>query len=226
MQDIRTITLDLDDTLWAIGPVIARAERQLLEWLAENYPRVPELVSAVDRADIRTRVLAENCDRAHDLTFLRREVIARIGRTAGYEIDVDTAFSVFDTERNKIELFPDVLPALKSLRQRYKLIAVTNGNADLEKIGIADLFDGYVAARFVGAAKPAPKIFHAAVDEGGANPEQTLHIGDHPSMDVDGARAAGLRAAWINRVSLAWPDDLARPEAEINDLHDLVQMLK
>ncbi len=43
MQGIRTITLDLDDTLWAIGPVIRRAERELSAWLAENYPRIPEM---------------------------------------------------------------------------------------------------------------------------------------------------------------------------------------
>ena len=45
MQNIRTITLDLDDTLWAIGPVIARAERRLQDWLSANYPRVPECFS-------------------------------------------------------------------------------------------------------------------------------------------------------------------------------------
>lgn len=225
MQDIQTITLDLDDTLWAIGPVIARAERRLQQWLAENYPRVPELVSSDDRANIRERVLAEYCDRAHDLTFLRREVIRRIGRAAGYEVDVDAAFAVFDTERNRLELFPDVVPALRSLHEQFKLIAVTNGNADLAKIGIAELFDGHISARTVGAAKPAAKIFHAAVEEGGASPAETLHVGDHPTMDVDGARAAGLRAAWINRVNHTWPKELAHPGTEISDLHQLDELL-
>lgn len=225
MQEIRTITLDLDDTLWAIGPVIARAEQCLQDWLADNYPRVPKQVTAEHRAEIRARVMAEHMDRAHDLTFMRREVIARVGRAAGYEVDVDAAFSVFDAERNTLELYPDVLPALRSLKRRFKLIAVTNGNANLEKIGIGELFDGYVSARHAGAAKPALTIFLAAVEEGGALPEHTLHVGDHPSMDVDGARAAGLRAVWINRNGLTWPEKITRPDAVIKDLHELDDLL-
>lgn len=225
VQEIQTITLDLDDTLWAIGPVIARAEQRLQDWLAENYPRVPEQVTAERRAEIRTRVLAEHIDRAHDLTFLRREIIARVGRAAGYEVDVDAAFDIFDAERNTLELYPDVLPALRSLKRRFTLIAVTNGNADLEKIGISELFDGCVTARLAGVAKPGLTIFQMAVQKGGALPEQTLHVGDHPSMDVDGARAAGLRAVWINRSSLTWPENIARPDAVINDLHELDELL-
>lgn len=225
MNDIRTITLDLDDTLWAIGPVIRRAERCLQDWLIAKYPGVAGSLLPDEIARIRTAILAENVDRAHDLTFLRREVIARIGETAGYTVDTDAAFRVFDDARNDLELYPDVRPALTSLKKRFRLIAVTNGNANLEKIGINELFDGFVSARMAGAAKPAPSIFQAAVLEGGAPAENTLHVGDHPSMDIHGARAAGLRAIWINRLSGEWPRDLARPEAVVRNLQELDDLL-
>ena len=225
MYDIRTITLDLDDTLWAIGPVIRRAEKRLQDWLVARYPGVAGSLLPDEVAKIRTAVLAENIERAHDLTFLRREVIARIGESAGYTVDTDAAFGVFDDARNDLELFPDVRPALTSLKKRFRLVAVTNGNANLEKIGIHEFFDGFVSARTAGAAKPAPSIFQAAVLEGGAPAENTLHVGDHPSMDIHGARTAGLRAVWINRNGEDWPQDLARPDAVVSNLRELDDLL-
>lgn len=225
MHDIRTITLDLDDTLWAVGPVIRRAEERLQAWLVARYPGVAGSLLPDEVARIRTAVLTENIERAHDLTFLRREVISRIGQSAGYNVDTDAAFRVFDDARNDLELFPDVRPALESLKTRFRLIAVTNGNANLDKIGIREYFDGHVSARSAGVAKPAPSIFHAAVIAGGAPAENTLHVGDHPSMDIHGARAAGLRAVWINRDGDEWPQDLARPDAVVRNLHELDDLL-
>ena len=116
-------------------------------------------------------------------------------------------------------------PALESLASRYKLVAVTNGNARLERIGIDHLFHAVVSARTAGAAKPARPIFDAAVSAGGAAAHETLHVGDHPEFDVDGARAAGLVAVWLNRNGHEWPDSLEPPDRTIADLSELDEML-
>ena len=146
VRDIRAITLDLDDTLWEIAPVIMRAEQRLYEWYVEHYPRVVEKFDAADMFELRNDVVAGNKDKLHDLTFIRYAVIEQLGTAAGYDnFPVDEAFAVFDDARNDLELFHDVRPALESLGQRYRLIAVTNGNANLDKIGIADLFDDFDA---------------------------------------------------------------------------------
>ena len=167
MFGIRTITLDLDDTLWEIAPVIRRAEGRLRGWLAEHYPRIVDLHQPEDVAELRSQVFAEHSDRAHDLTFIRCEVLARMGFAAGYgDGFVEEAFAVFDEERNSLDLFPEVRGALKSLARRYTLVALTNGNARLDRIGIDDLFDGFVSARDAGAAKPARPIFDAGVAAG------------------------------------------------------------
>ena len=227
MTAIRAITLDLDDTLWDTPPVIRRAERALRDWLSEHYPRTTERFAAEDVMALRRSVVEDHAGRAHDLTFLRREVIRRMGEAAGYaRIDVDAAFAVFDRQRNDLDLFPDTLPALERLAARYTVIAVTNGNARLDAIGIDGLFDGYVSARTAGAAKPATKIFDAAVEAGGAAAAETLHVGDHPEYDVHGARAAGLRAAWVNRVGAEWPDHLAAPDHVVRDLAELADLLE
>ena len=226
MNDIRTITLDLDDTLWDVAPVIRRAETRLREWLAERYPRIVDMHQPDDIVELRAQVLAEFEDQSHDLTFIRQQVLARMGVAAGYgDGFVDEAFAVFDTERNTIELFPDVRPVLESLASRYTLVAVTNGNARLERIGIDHLFDAVVSARTAGAAKPARRIFDAAVSVGGAAAHETLHVGDHPEFDVHGARAAGLRTAWLNRNGHEWPVELEPPERTIANLTELDELL-
>ena len=226
MYEIRTITLDLDDTLWDITPVIRRAEDRLRDWLAERYPRIVDMYQPEDVAALRARVVAEFHDRSHDLTFIRRTVLARMGVAAGYADDfVDEAFDVFDAERNTLELFPEVRPALESLSSRYTLVAVTNGNARLDRIGIDHLFHAVVSARSAGAAKPARPIFDAAVSAGGAAAHETLHVGDHPEFDVDGARSAGLAAVWLNRNGHEWPDSLEPPERTISSLSELDEML-
>ena len=226
MNTIRTITLDLDDTLWDIAPVIRRAETRLREWLAERYPRIVDLHQPEDIVELRAQVVAEFEDQSHDLTFIRQQVLARMGVAAGYgDGFVDEAFAVFDTERNTVELFPDVRPVLESLASRYTLVAVTNGNARLDRIGIDHLFDAVVSARSAGAAKPARPIFDAAVSVGGAAAHETLHVGDHPEFDVQGARAAGLRTAWLNRNGHEWPLEFEPPEQTIANLRELDELL-
>jgi len=226
VNGIRTITLDLDDTLWDLHPVIRRAEQRLYEWLGERYPRITEMFEPLDIREVRSRVVGEHVDRKHDLTFLRRMVLTEIAGAAGYgDFEVDEAFAVFDAIRNDVEVFPEVRPALTALRERFTLIAVTNGNADLETIGISDLFDGHVNAAMAGAAKPDRSIFDVAVKAGGASAAETLHVGDHPLYDVHGAKQAGLRTAWVNRDGSVWPAEYELPDAEVAHVGELLTVI-
>lgn len=226
VNGIRTITLDLDDTLWEIHPVIRRAEKRLYAWLGEYYPRITEQFGPADMREIRARVVQEHADRAHDLTFLRHTVLMEVATASGYrEFLVDEAFAVFDDVRNDVEMFPEARPALLALRERFTLIAVTNGNANLERIGISDLFDGHINAAMVGAAKPDRSIFDAAVQAGGAGAEQTLHVGDHPFYDVHGAQEAGLRTVWVNRSGDDWPDEYTPPDVEVQHVGELAEIV-
>ncbi len=226
MNNIRAITMDLDDTLWEIHPVIHRAERRLYEWLGENYPRITEKFSRDAIIEQRKGIILEFPQQDHDYTFLRRTVLGRIGVAANYgEQFVDEAMEVFDAVRNDVVVFPEVRPALEELRNDYRLIAVTNGNSNLQKIGIDDLFHDVVTARNAGVAKPAPKIFDVAVRAGGAKAHQTLHVGDHPEIDVEGARAAGLRSVWVNRNGQRWPNEFAKPDGIVTHVGQLQSLL-
>ncbi len=227
MHRIRAITLDLDDTLWAIQPVILRAERKLWSWLGEHFPRITETFSPEETYELREEVMQKHWDRSHDFRFLRRTVLEHMAQSVGYSCDlVDDAFDVFDRARNDVEIFPDVLPALETLSVHFSLVAITNGNADLQRIGIRQLFHDVVTAVDVGAAKPAPPIFLEAVKRAGVRAEETLHVGDNPEIDIVGAREAGLRTAWINRKGDDWPEDVAPPDAIVSTVGELLTVLE
>jgi 2-haloalkanoic acid dehalogenase type II len=227
VNDIRAITLDLDDTLWAIHPVIHRAERGLYAWLGEHYPRITAMYSRDAVLRQRAAVADEFPEHSHDYTFMRRTVLARLGIAADYGDQlVDDAMVVFDAIRNDVEIFPEVRPALEALRKNFILVAVTNGNANLKMVGIDDLFHDVVTARTAGAAKPAQKIFDAAVRAGGAEPQQTLHVGDHPEFDVDGAIGAGLHAVWVNRSGKPWPKEWRKPHGIVSHVGQLSALLQ
>lgn len=226
MNGIRTITLDLDDTLWEIQPVILRAEKSLHAWLDEYYPSITERFDLQGMMELRQRVAERHADKAHDLGFLRRRALLEMASLAGLtEFRVDEAFAVFMEIRNDVELFPEARVALAALRERFTLIAVTNGNADLRKIGIHEMFDGHISAVMAGAAKPNRPIFDAAVSAGGAAAHETIHVGDHPLYDVHGARRAGLRTVWVNRNGEHWPSDYELPDVEVRHVGELVAVL-
>lgn len=223
---IRALTLDLDDTLWPIWPAITRAEEQLHRWLAEHAPRCAERFSIAQMRELRDRVARDNPHLAHDFSAQRKlSLAAALRESQEDEAHAEAAFEIFVIGRNQVDLYPDVPLALKRLSSRFPIAALTNGNADLARIGLVDHFRFQLGAREHGAAKPDPGIFHAACERLGVAPQHVLHVGDDPEMDVLGARRAGLRTAWLNRNDATWnhPHDL--PDLVVRDLAELADWL-
>jgi len=226
LHNVCAITFDLDDTLWAIGPVIRRAEAELWSWLSENYPAIVQNYGSEDLFELRRQVGDEFPEHSHDFRFLRKKVLKRVAVASGYGGEmVEPAFDVFDAARNSVDFFPDVEPALHKLSRDFTLIAVTNGNANLETIGIRHLFLDVVTAVDAGCAKPDRAIFDVAIKRAGVTSAEILHVGDHPQLDVIGARNAGMRTAWINRNGDQRPRHLPPPDAEISAIDELGLLL-
>ena len=227
MPSVKAVTLDLDDTLWAIGPVIRGAEEALWQWLAQHYPAIPENYSRDRAASVREQMRRKHWSKSHDFRFLRKRVLEHMAIESGYTSElVDDAFAVFDAARNRVTLYPDVLNALQRLAARYRVVALTNGNANLTTIGIRHLFYDVVTAADAGVAKPASAIFAQAVTRAGTAAEETLHVGDDPHTDVAGATRAGLKSAWMNRERAAWPDDLRAPDLTVHTMTELCERLE
>jgi putative hydrolase of the HAD superfamily len=220
------ITLDLDDTLWPVKPVLIHAEQALARWLAERAPRTAASLTPELRIAIREQLLSDHPLRAHDMSFIRRESLRRALKAAGEDPGLaEPAFEVFLTARQKVTLYEDVEPVLSRWSQRYALIVVSNGNADVDRIGIGRFFAARVSAHEVGFAKPDPRIFLEACRRVGVEPSAVLHVGDDLDLDVHGAREAGLRAAWIRRPDLAAPPALDAADVRRSAVFDSLSSL-
>ena len=216
------LSFDLDDTLWPVIPVITAAEEAMLQWLRERYPRTVSGHSTESMRELRAAVAERFPQHGHDLTFLRHRSLKDLFAAAGHEESLaDEALEVFLNARNCVEFYEDVRPALERLSSRYRLFALSNGNADLRRCGIADLFAGHVTARAAGAAKPDARIFAQLAAAAGVEAAQVLHIGDDPLADVVGATQAGMQAAWLNRAAREWPAQFARPARTITTLAEI-----
>jgi putative hydrolase of the HAD superfamily len=223
---IRAITLDLDDTLWPFAPIGARIERVLDAWLREHSPRTAEIFPVETMRAVREQVFRDNPHLHHDMSQLRRMTLEHALRESDADMDLlDPAYEIFYAARNQVECYPDSLAALERIAARVPIAAVTNGNADLERIGMAHHFSFQLGAREHGAAKPDASIFHAACAQLGVAHAEVLHVGDHIEMDVIGATRAGLRSCWINREAHTWTHATLRPDLEFTDLTALADWL-
>jgi putative hydrolase of the HAD superfamily len=217
------LSFDLDDTLWPVGPVIAAAESALLSWLRDRYPRTVSGHDIESLRALRAQVTERFPEHGHDLTFLRHRALKDLFGAAGHaESLADEALEVFFAARNRVEFYDDVRPALMRLRSRYRLFAVSNGNADLRRCGIADLFAGHITASAAGAAKPDARIYAALLEMAGVEAHQVLHIGDDPLADVVGAMQAGMQAVWLNRDARRWPPQYERPARTVSTLAEII----
>lgn len=202
---LHALTLDLDDTLWPIAPVIERADRAMHDWLETNCPEVAQSLPMPAMRALRDRVFGAHPHLNHDYTELRLICLREALFPHGYgEREVGHAFEAFYAARNQVELYPEVGDALERLARRMPLVALSNGNACLDRVGLRSLFRAQITAKNFGRAKPDPHIFLAACVAAGSTPAATLHFGDHPQQDVLGAIGAGLQAAWLDREGLGW----------------------
>ena len=224
---IRAISLDLDDTLWPIWPTIERAEKVLHDWLVENAPMTAALFSTPSALrDIRDYMASNRPELKHDLSSVRRESIRLALYRAGENpLLAEKAFDVFFAQRQRVDLFDDARPALEFLAARFPLVSISNGNADLERVGIAQFFRAAISAREFGVGKPDPRIFHAAAGAVDLTPGDMLHMGDDATLDALGAMNAGMQAAWVNRADHMWPHE-QQPQMTLAALSELCDVLK
>ena len=227
VSGIRAVTLDLDDTLWPIWPTIERAESVLLDWLRVHAPATAQsLQTAAAVRAVRHEINRLRPELANDLNALRRESIRlALGRAGDDEALAEPAFAVFFAERQRVDLFDDVLPALEFLAARWPVVALSNGTADVHAVGLGRFFHASVSAHQVGVAKPDPRIFEIAAAAAGVPAASVLHVGDDAHLDACAARDAGMHAVWLNRAGVDWPHEGAALPATVASLAQLCQGL-
>jgi len=124
--------------------------------------------------------------------------------------------------------FPEVLPALGRLKQKYKLVVLSNGEpeylAHLVNDRIQFDFDEVISVNIAGAFKPHPSVYRRAALILGLEVGECMMISAN-SFDVVGARACGLQAAFVNRNKLPYDDTPYRPQVVVNNFTELADSL-
>ena len=227
---IRLITLDLDNTLWDVNPVIRNAEKALVAWLKENVPESLEHYHKDTFIAFRNKVVADNPDLASLPTTFRKMLLNHCFELAGLSADAiaeatETSFRVFHQARNQIAFYEDTLPLLKTLSQDFSLIALSNGNADVQMVGLGDYFAAHFSAESTGKPKPDPAMFTAALEHLAIAPEQAIHIGDHPLEDVEAAQNVGFRTIWFNE-DRKQDEKACVPDRQVHQLNQIVSAVQ
>ena len=224
-MDIRAISLDLDDTLWPIAPIIDRIESSVDQWLQLHCPEVASAWPIPAMRALRDKVAREHPELAHDFATQRRLTLRRAFAQFDLGEDwVERTYEIYVRVRNEVDCYADTAPALAAMAAQVPLISISNGTADLALIGLHEHFRFSVSAGEIGVAKPDAGIFAHACERLGVAPQHVLHVGDDPMADVAGARAAGMRTAWINRNAAPWTCTQA-PDLEVSDLDVLANWL-
>jgi putative hydrolase of the HAD superfamily len=227
--DIRVITFDLDNTLWDVEPALLRAEHAQQDWLRRHRPGAVESYDHEGLWEFKKSVWQRHPQLRHHVSQLRVQTLYELQLQAGYaELEArsgaEQAFKVFLEQRQRVQLYEEALAVLEILSAGFILGALTNGNADVYKTDAGDYFDFAFLAEEVGASKPHPDMFHAALQRTGVAAHNVVHVGDDPEHDIAGAREVGMYTVWMNSRKIAWPRG-PRANREINSLRQLPQAI-
>ncbi|MBA3779147.1 MAG: HAD-IA family hydrolase [Chloroflexi bacterium] len=228
------VFLDVGDTLirpepsWA-AVYLAGLRAHGLEVSAEDVTAALAANGAEYEADLGPFEASEAASFAR-IKAIDAPIMARLGHTdvpdALYE-SIGKAF--FQAEAWHI--FPDVLPALESLRSAGLRLAVIsnwlwNGPELLEKLGLASWFEAIVMSARVGYQKPHPQIFERALELMEVRPERAVHVGDSYRADVTGAHGVGIRPVLLDRGGTGSEDAAnAGPVSDLAVIGDLGGLL-
>ena len=227
---IKSISFDLDDTLWPLMPNIVEAEKTTNEWIKENFPGTAALLGKQDVIEIRDKLIKEDPNLMNQISDLRKLMFYELNIRAGYgkeesENMAEEAFEIYFKGRNAVTFYEGVIETLELLKNDYSLGVVTNGNADLQVIGIDNLFDYIFSASDLNAHKPDPVMFEAVINSTGLRAEEICHIGDHPINDVKASLDFGMTPIWFNYEKASFPLE-GIEVAEFSDWNSLPDLIK
>ena len=217
MSEIKLITFDLDDTFWDIGPVIINAEVKTREFIEKNIGEKITWGNMEDYLAVRKTLISDDPAMEYDLTLLRKGMMnhylqSYFDNVSDKDALIDRAFDFFLEERHKISFYDGVIDSLAGLTKNFSLGILTNGNADMHKLGLESYFDFSISSEDVQSAKPDHGHFKKALEISSLNPENILHIGDHQTCDMVGAMRAGFNVLWFNKKMESWEQDEPEPQ--------------
>jgi FMN hydrolase / 5-amino-6-(5-phospho-D-ribitylamino)uracil phosphatase len=213
----RLVLFDLDDTLCDHEGSLRIRLRQSFAAAFDGRP--PDHIE---------RIVEESVERSVFGTDHFAEILEPHGISAPEKVRAAADVYVADRFRG-LQLYPEAREVVESVRQQATIGMITNGPSDIQRqkielLQIGPLFPFILVSEEVDIWKPDPRIFQRAMELGGAEPSETVYIGDNPGHDVSGAQAAGITSIWVNRAARPWPGG-PPPDHQISDLRQIFSLL-
>ncbi len=217
--DIQAVVFDLDGTL-------LDRRRSFEQFVRGQWERFFHALGAVDRGQYVQTVIQLDRD-----GYAPRDGLFS-GAMAQFGLPSDLAETLLSDYRagfpSACVLFPDANHTLAVLRASgFKLGLITNGSVPMQSrkvecLALATAFDTIVISAAEGISKPDPRIFQRALERLHADAARTIFVGDHPEVDVAGARAAGMYAIWRRDPTVS---RVVEADAIIEEIGDLLALL-
>ena len=235
---IRTILIDLDDTLWDTRQNNKDAMRELFDlkgWSAVLGPFEEWYAAYARHNDFLWDEYRKGTVSKPELILrrLREPLEPGLGSMSDEELlGLNDLF--LDLVGRKEKLVPGALELLDALKPLYRLVILSNGFTEvqtnkLRSGGILGYFDQIVLSEMAGANKPHKEIFRYAFDLTGTRPSESILIGDSWAADIRGALNAGIPAIWFNPQGLPMPSgesQFLRPVYSVKTLGEIPSLLR
>ena len=227
LSNVRTLTFDIFGTVLHLSGTLVPALRAFLAAAGSS------LDPAAIWADWRERQRLEQhqdtilmLGHAGYLDSARRALLHTL-RRHGVPHDANDALDLLQAFF-RLRAFDDAQRGLLRLSERYRLVALSNGDAHLVEHLVGNqleaTFDRCLSVDRVGRFKPHPTVYRMAARELECEPGEILMVAAH-AFDILGARACGYRGAYVNRYGLPYEESTLLPDLEVRDFESLADIL-
>ncbi|MBC3766549.1 HAD-IA family hydrolase [Neptunicella marina] len=231
-QPVNAMSFDLDDTLYHNQPIIEKTEAKLVEYLQNKHPECGDTDFQFWQQSKRLAIKADPTLKL-DFTLMRRGSLhyglSQCGiKESRLHHAVEEAFNEFYRLRSDFKVAPHIIHTLETLADKIPLVAITNGNVNVDQIGIGHCFCHRFHGGIKQTLKPHRAMFDLTVNALNLSPEKILHIGDDFTNDVMGATRAGFKTAWYaegRTMQLQNETINLLPDIQFNHLKDLICLL-
>jgi len=198
-SQIKLVSFDLDNTLYDNVPVISFAEQQSRNYLKAEFKKQNRVFDHQLFVDYRNQLVSSEKNLRDDqpsqyenLSYLRQQVLLHFCEKLENSLEIaNQAFELFIKYRNIITIETHISVLLKQLEKKYILVSVTNGNCEVNKLSIGNLFKENYSPLTGYRAKPHPQMLNQIIKDFNLEASQVIHIGDRDDSDGLAAKQAG-----------------------------------
>jgi len=231
LKAVKAISFDLDDTLYSNREQMIAADVAMNKHFNDvltQHGLPAQDYSAKFWWPYRQAVVKQTPALKHDVTKVREVVydygLKKLGladETAARLAKQGLAY--FLEQRSNFTVGQDTLNFLAQLAEKFPLVAITNGNVDVQRVGLAPYFTHIFLAGDGNLQKPDSDMFNQACQLLDISPHKLLHVGDCGHADIFGAMRAGCQSAWLNKYDVGKPLKVL-PNLEISSVEQLLQL--